>query len=44
VRVDGLEVAEAGFFPTEALPVGTTAPTHRRLDEYRGLTDTAETW
>jgi ADP-ribose pyrophosphatase YjhB (NUDIX family) len=27
------EIAEAGFFPLDALPAGTTAPTRRRLEE-----------
>lgn len=39
--VDGVkqpdhEIAEAGFFPLDALPGGTTAGTRRRLDEIIG--------
>jgi ADP-ribose pyrophosphatase YjhB (NUDIX family) len=44
LRADGLEVAEAKFFATDALPAATTAPTRRRIAEYRGLTATAAIW
>ncbi len=30
------EIAETGFFPLDALPEGTTAPTRRRLEEIAG--------
>ena len=32
-KVPDREIAETGFFPLDALPEGTTAPTRRRLDE-----------
>jgi len=33
VRVPNREIAEIGFFPADALPAGTTAPTRRRIAE-----------
>ncbi len=38
------EIAEAGFFPLDALPEGTTAATRRRLDEIAGRRALSETW
>lgn len=43
-RVDGLEIAEAGFFPVDDPPTGTAPGTRRRLAEYRGLAATADRW
>lgn len=34
-RADALEVAEAGWFDPDALPVGTTPATLRRIAEWR---------
>ncbi|MFC4172216.1 NUDIX domain-containing protein [Microvirga sp. GCM10011540] len=38
------EIAEAGFFPLDALPEGTTAATRRRLAEIVSGEPLAETW
>lgn len=38
------EIAEAGFFPLDRLPEGTTAATRRRLAELTGGTAPAMTW
>lgn len=35
-RVPDKEIAEAGFFPLDALPEGTTQATRRRIDEVLG--------
>ncbi|HYC01960.1 MAG TPA: NUDIX domain-containing protein [Azospirillaceae bacterium] len=43
LRVDGLEIAEAGFFPLDALPAETTPATLRRLAEL-GRNSPAEHW
>ncbi|WP_413992591.1 NUDIX domain-containing protein [Labrys okinawensis] len=36
-RLPDREIAEAGFFPLDALPEDTTRSTHRRLDEVAGI-------
>ncbi|CAX25910.1 NUDIX superfamily hydrolase [Methylorubrum extorquens DM4] len=38
------EIAEAGFFPLDALPADTTRATRVRLDEIRGGQPPAELW
>jgi ADP-ribose pyrophosphatase YjhB (NUDIX family) len=38
------EIAEAGFFPLDALPEGTTPATRRRLAEVFGGRDVAAEW
>lgn len=43
-RADGIEIAEAAFFPLDRMPQGTTAATRRRLAEHRGLAPPAERW
>lgn len=40
----GLEIAEARFFPLEALPEGTTSGTRRRIAEVTGNLPAAATW
>ena len=42
--VDGLEIAEARFFPMDRLPADTAPAVLRRLSEYRGLTVTDVRW
>ena len=44
VRVDGVEVEEARFFPLDGLPASTSPATRRRIDEVRGLVAVSETW
>jgi ADP-ribose pyrophosphatase YjhB (NUDIX family) len=44
VRVDGVEVAEARFFPLDALPDSTSPATRRRIDEHRGVRPVSEAW
>jgi 8-oxo-dGTP pyrophosphatase MutT (NUDIX family) len=39
-----LEIAEAAFFPLDALPEGTTEGTRRRLEEYTKGLEPSETW
>jgi len=38
------EIAEAGFFPPDALPEGTTEPTRRRIAEIAAGRPAAERW
>ncbi|MEE2952266.1 MAG: NUDIX domain-containing protein [Pseudomonadota bacterium] len=38
------EIAEAGFFPLDALPVGLTGGTRRRLDEWAGRAKPDPLW
>jgi 8-oxo-dGTP pyrophosphatase MutT (NUDIX family) len=38
------EIAEAGFFPLDALPEGTTGATRRRLEEIAGRRPVEERW
>jgi len=38
------EIAEAAFFPCDALPDGTIAPVHRRLAEWRDGQPKAAAW
>jgi ADP-ribose pyrophosphatase YjhB (NUDIX family) len=35
-RKPDLEIVESGFFPLDALPIGTTKATYRRLKELEG--------
>ncbi len=44
VRVDGIEVEEARFFPLDALPDSTSPATLRRIDEVRGVRSLSEAW
>ncbi|MEI8394927.1 MAG: NUDIX domain-containing protein [Rhodospirillaceae bacterium] len=44
VCADGLEIAEARFFPLDTLPEDTAPATCRRIAEYRGVVVTAELW
>lgn len=44
VRADGVEVAEARFFPLDGLPASASPATRRRLEEHQGLRATSETW
>ena len=34
--VHSMEILETGFFAIDALPVGTSSPTRRRLEEFKG--------
>ena len=43
-RLPDGEIAEAGFFPLDALPEDTTRGTHRRLDEVAGKRDPDGFW
>lgn len=43
-RTAGREIAEAAFFPLDALPAGTTAPTRRRLAEIAGGHEPSAEW
>ena len=38
------EIAEAGFFPIDGLPEGTTEATRRRLAEILSGEPSAQTW
>ncbi|HYE50266.1 MAG TPA: NUDIX domain-containing protein [Azospirillaceae bacterium] len=44
VRVDGMEIVEAGFFDPAALPADTTPATRRRLAEAADGSGPAEHW
>lgn len=44
IRVDGVEVAEAGFFALDALPETVSPATLRRIDEMRGARAVSESW
>ncbi|WP_229428325.1 NUDIX domain-containing protein [Microvirga pudoricolor] len=44
VKAPDREIAEAGFFPVERLPEGTTAATRRRLAEVLWDHPLADTW
>ena len=44
VRVDGVEVEEARFFPLDALPDSTSPATLRRIDEIRGVRAVDKAW
>lgn len=44
VRVDGVELAEARFFPLDALPASVSPATTRRIDEYRGARAVSDAW
>ena len=41
---DGVEVAEARFFPLDALPPGTSGAALRRISEHRGEREADGTW
>ena len=43
-RAGGLEILAGDFFPVDALPPGTTAPTRARLDEVLRGTPPAADW
>ncbi len=44
VRADGVEIAEARFFPLDALPANTSPATLRRIAEHRGEQAISERW
>ena len=44
VRIDGVEIAEARFFPLDALPSGVSPATLRRIAELHGARAVSETW
>ncbi len=44
LRVDGLEIDDAGFFPLDGLPAGATVATRARLAEYCGMAVTSDSW
>ncbi|WP_210485523.1 NUDIX domain-containing protein [Microvirga antarctica] len=44
IKAPDREIAEAGFFPLDALPEATTAATRRRLAEIRDGLRPAQTW
>jgi hypothetical protein len=44
VKQPDREIAEAGFFPLDRLPEGTSPATRRRLDEILGTAPSATTW
>ena len=44
VAADGVEVAEARFFPLDALPPTLSPATARRIDEYRGRRPAGAAW
>ena len=44
VRIDGVEIAEARFFPLDALPATTSPATLRRIAELRGEREADGSW
>lgn len=44
VQADGVEVAEARFFPLDVLPDKVSPATLRRIEEHRGTREVSETW
>lgn len=44
VAADGVEVAEARFFPLDALPLTLSPATARRIDEHRGRRPVGAAW
>lgn len=44
VRADGVEIAEAHFFPLDDLPPAASPATRRRIDEHRGLRAADTAW
>lgn len=44
VAADGIEVAEARFFPLDGLPPTISPATARRIDEHRGCRPAGEEW
>ena len=44
VRIDGVEIAEARFFPLEALPAAASPATRRRLAELSGEREADGRW
>lgn len=44
VAADGVEVAEARYFPLDRLPDTLSPATARRIDEHRGRRPASETW
>jgi 8-oxo-dGTP pyrophosphatase MutT (NUDIX family) len=43
-RADGVEVAEARYFPLDRLPPNTSPATARRLAEHRGASQASAAW
>jgi len=43
-RLKDHEIVEAGFFPLDGLPTGTTSATHRRLKELAGEVEFDDVW
>ncbi|CAN7213665.1 NUDIX domain-containing protein [Rhizobium sp. LjRoot254] len=43
-RLRDREIVEAGFFPLDALPTGTTSATYRRLKELAGEAEFDDVW
>jgi 8-oxo-dGTP pyrophosphatase MutT (NUDIX family) len=43
-RADGVEVAEARFFPLDGLPPQTSPATARRMAEHRGASQASSAW
>jgi ADP-ribose pyrophosphatase YjhB (NUDIX family) len=43
-KLPDFEIAEAGFFPIDALPADTTPATHRRVAEVFGGDEVSEYW
>jgi hypothetical protein len=44
VRIDGVEIAEARFFPLDALPPSVSPATLRRIAEVRGERAVSAAW
>lgn len=44
IRVDGVEVEEARFFPLDGLPDTASPATRRRIEEVRGVRTVSEAW
>jgi ADP-ribose pyrophosphatase YjhB (NUDIX family) len=44
VRIDGIEIDEAGYFPLDALPPTVSPATMRRIAEYRGERGADGSW
>jgi 8-oxo-dGTP pyrophosphatase MutT (NUDIX family) len=44
IRIDGVEIDEARFFPLDALPPSVSPATLRRIAEYRGERDADGSW
>jgi ADP-ribose pyrophosphatase YjhB (NUDIX family) len=44
VRIDGVEIEEARFFPLDALPATVSPATMRRIEEHLGRRPVSESW